>query len=61
MEQLESQLHQISSRLLKLNTEKGIFNTDSYAEELNKQQELLEETKEKSSAIKEEFETCKVN
>ena len=61
MEQLESQLHQISSRLLKLNTEKGIFNTDSYAEELNKQQDLLEETKEKSSAIKEEFETCKVN
>lgn len=61
MEQLESQLQQIASRLLKLNTDKGIFNTESHTEELSKQQQLLEETMEKSSLVKEEFETCKLD
>ncbi|KAG1694785.1 Chromosome partition protein Smc [Nymphon striatum] len=59
MEQLENQLQQIASRLLKLNTDKGIFNTDSHKEELLKQQELLSETKQKSEQVQEEFTRCK--
>lgn len=59
MEQLENQLLQISSRLLKLNTDKGIFNTDSHTEELSKQKQLLKNTAEQSAATKVEFNDCK--
>ncbi|MEB8432125.1 chromosome segregation protein SMC [Cocleimonas sp. KMM 6892] len=59
MEQLENQLQQIASRLIKLNTDKAIFNTDSHKEELLKQQELLAETKQKSKQVQEEFNRCK--
>ena len=61
MEQLESQLQQITSRLLKLNTDKGIFNTDSHTEELIQQKQLLEETKHASVVVKTEFEAVKKN
>ena len=59
MEQLENQLQQISSRLLKLNTDKGIFNTESHTEELSKQQSLLSETKQKSTTVQSDFDKCK--
>ena len=59
MEQLESQLQQIASRMLKLNTDKGIFNTESHTEELNKQQQLLSDTKLQTSTIQQEFDDCK--
>ena len=59
MEQLENQLQQVASRLLKLNTDKGIFNTDSHKEELSKQQELLTETTQKSQQVQEDFTRCK--
>ena len=59
MEQLENQLQQISSKLLKLHIDKGIFNTESHNEELTKQQQLLADTKEQSSTIKTDFDTCK--
>ncbi len=61
MEQLENQLQQIASRLLKLNTDKGIFNTDSHKEELAKQLELLTETKQKTKQVQEKFNRCKDN
>ncbi len=59
MEQLENQLQQLASRLIKLNTDKGIFNTDSHKEELLKQQQLLTETKQKSQLAQEKFDHCK--
>ena len=61
MEQLENQLQQIASRLLKLNTDKGIFNTESHNEELIKQQQLLADIKLKSTNVKAEFDKCKQN
>ncbi|WP_299875889.1 chromosome segregation protein SMC [uncultured Cocleimonas sp.] len=59
MEQLENQLQQVASRLIKLNTDKGIFNTESHKEELVQQQQLLTETKQKSTQVQEEFNRCK--
>ena len=59
MEQLENQLQQIAGRLLKLNTDKGVFNTESHTEELSKQKQLLADTGKQSSKIKIDFEHCK--
>ncbi len=59
MEQFENQLQQIASRLLKLNTDKGVFNADSYNEELSKQQQLLAQTKNQSNQVQDEFDRCK--
>lgn len=59
MEQLENQLQQISTRLLKLNTDKGIFSTESHTEELSKQQQLLTDTKKQTTSIQKEFDKCK--
>ena len=59
MEQLENQLQQNASRLLKLNTDKGIFNTESHTEELSQQQQLLEGTKQQSTTVKIDFDKCK--
>ena len=59
MEQLENQLQQVASRLLKLNTEKGLFSTDSHEEELSKQQQLLAKTDKKSKQEQEQFDLCK--
>lgn len=59
MEQFENQLLKITSRLLKLNTEKDIFNIDSYTEEFKQQQQLLTEVENKSINVKDEFNQCK--
>ena len=59
MEQLENQLQQTSSRLLKLNSDKGIFSTESHTEELKTQQESLAEIKNKSQETQMLFEECK--
>lgn len=56
MEQFESQLQHITSRLSKLNTDKGVFNTDSHEVELEQQQEMLSQFKEKSQQAQQEFE-----
>jgi chromosome segregation protein len=61
MEQLENQLQQGASRLLKLNTDKGVFNTDSYKEELSRQQQQLVQTKNQSKQVQEEFDRCKTS
>ncbi len=59
MEQLENQLQQISSRLIKLHTDKGIYSTDSHAKELIQQKELLTETTIRSTTVNDEFDQCK--
>lgn len=59
MEQLENQLQQTASRLLKLNTDKSIFNTEAYTEELSKQQQLLKDTKQQSISVQTNFDRCK--
>ncbi|MEH6455234.1 MAG: chromosome segregation protein SMC [Cocleimonas sp.] len=59
MEQLEKQLQQVASHLLKLNNDKGIFNTESHTEELSQQQQLLSDTKQQSSTIQTDFDKCK--
>lgn len=61
MEQLETQLQHIASRLLKLNTDKGIFNTDAHTEELTKQKQLLADTSKQSETLKAEFDSCKAS
>jgi len=59
MEQLENQLQQIATRLLKLNTDKGIFNTEPHTEELSIQQQLLADTSQKSTTVQADFDKCK--
>lgn len=59
MEQLESALQHISSRLLKLQTDKGVFNTDSNKIELVEQQKKLEHLKISHQEAKEAFKNCK--
>lgn len=59
MEQLENQLQHISSRLLKLQTDQGVFNTSSHKAELSEQQSKLEQIKSDHQQAKKEFETCK--
>ena len=59
MEQFESQLQHIAGRLLKLQTDQGVFNTDAYETELKQQQIKLAEYKEKSQQAQEKFETGK--
>jgi len=59
MEQFEKQLQHIASRLLKLQTDQGVFNTDAYEAELKQQQEKLAEYKEKSQQAQEKLETGK--
>ena len=59
MEQLENSLQHISSRLLKLQTDKGVFNTDSHESELEAQQKKLEQVKTNHQEAKQAFETCK--
>ncbi len=59
MEQFESQLQHIASRLLKLQTDQGVFNTDAYETELKQQQAKLEEYKEKSQQAQAKLEAGK--
>ncbi|MCF6189585.1 MAG: chromosome segregation protein SMC [Cocleimonas sp.] len=59
MEQFENQLQHIASRLLKLQTDQGVFNTDAYETELKQQQEKLTEYKEKSQQAQEKLESSK--
>ena len=55
MEQLESELQHISTRLSKLQTDKGVFTTDSHQSELLAQQEKLEQIKAEHAQAKEAF------
>ena len=59
MEQFESQLQHIASRLLKLQTDQGVFNTDAYEAELKQQQAKLEEYKKKSQQAQAKLEAGK--
>ena len=59
MEQFESQLQHIASRLLKLQTDQGVFNTDAYETELKQQRVKLAEYKEKSQQAQQAFEASK--
>ena len=59
MEQLENQLQQVASRLLKLNNDKGVFNTDSYKQELSEQGKLLAQSKAQTKQVQDEFDACK--
>ena len=59
MEQLENSLLHISSRLLKLQNDKGVFNTESNKVELAEQQGKLEQLKTSHQEAKEAFENCK--
>ena len=59
MEQFESQLQHIAGRLLKLQTDQGVFNTDAYETELKQQQATQAEIKEKSQKAQNEFEKGK--
>ncbi len=59
MEQFESQLQHIAGRLLKLQTDQGVFNTDAHELELEQQQAKLAELKQKSQQVKTEFEAGK--
>ena len=59
MEQLENQLQQVASRLLKLNNDKGVYNTDSYQQELIEQRQLLDNSKSQTKQIQDEFDQCK--
>ena len=59
MEQFEGQLQHIASRLLKLQTDQGVFNTDAYETELKQQQVTLAGLKDKSQQAQEKFEAGK--
>jgi len=59
MEQFESQLQHISSRLLKLQTDQGVFNTEAYEVELTQQQDNLVKLKTKSEQAQQAFEAAK--
>ena len=58
MEQLENQMQQVASRLLKLNNDKGVYNTDSYQQELLEQRQLLDNSKAQTKQIQDEFDQC---
>ena len=59
MEQFESQLQHIGSRLLKLQTDQGVFNTDAHEVELKQQQVILAGYKTKSQKAQSDFESAK--
>lgn len=59
MEQIESQLQQTGTRLLKLQTDQGVFNTTSYEKELSSQKNKLKELQHKSTSLESEFNDCK--
>lgn len=59
MEQLENQILQIVSRLNKLQSDQGVFNTDSQKKELSEQQSIQVELKEKSVQAQKAFDNGK--
>ncbi len=59
MEQLETQISHITSRLSKLQSEQGIFSSDANKKELTEQHKLLENTQQKHQQAKQEFEQQK--
>ena len=59
MEQFESQISQIISRLSKLQSEQGLFNSDAVNKDLKEQRKLLEATQQKHQQAKQQFEKGK--
>ena len=59
MEQLENSLQHISGRLLKLQTDKGVFNTDAHQSELSAQQQKLEQIKTRHEETRKAFDSYK--
>ena len=59
MEQLESQVQHIASRLLKLQGEQGVFSTSANKKELTEQIKILETTKDKHQRAKQDYEASK--
>ncbi len=61
MEQLEGQVQHIASRLLALQTDKGVFNTSSHKVELAQQEKTLAEVQEKHQSAKQYFDDNKTS
>jgi len=59
MEQLESQVQHIASRLLKLQGEQGVFSTSANKKELTEQVKILDTIKDKHQSAKQDFEASK--
>ena len=59
MEQLEGQIQHIASRLLTLQTDKGVFNTSSHKTELAEQEKTLAKVQDKHQKAKQDFESNK--
>ncbi|MEE9328187.1 MAG: chromosome segregation protein SMC [Cocleimonas sp.] len=59
MEQLETQLSQIASRLIKLQSDQGVYSTSSYKTELVTQSNSLSKIKDKSQTAQQDFNQCK--
>lgn len=60
MDQLENQIQHISGRLSRLQTDQGVFNTESHKVELSEQENNLELIKTKHQESKQQFEQSKL-
>ena len=59
MEQLETQLQQVASRLVKLHNDQGVYNTSAYKAELLTQEKTLSEIRNKTQLAQQSFDQCK--